>query len=146
MPWKAMAIGPQPARKSVLLDYISPWNVLVLFQSLVMRHYVVSIAVVGSISIRLMTVFSTGLFALQQVSVANSNTPLIATDRFDGSKYNSKFVDARPMYATFGVQILNMSYLPGTTSQYAVQSFNASTRKYNTSSSRPASIGISISI
>jgi hypothetical protein len=67
-----------------------------------------------------MTVFLTGLFSLQLVSVEIPSTLLVATDKFDGTNYNSKFVDARPMYATFGTQILNMSYPPGTTSQYAV--------------------------
>lgn len=126
-----MSNGPQPASKSVLLDYLSVWNILALVQSLNNGHYMVSTAVIGSISVKLLTILSTGLFALQLVSVENSSAPLVATDRFDGSKYNSTFVDARPMYATFGVQNLNMSYPIGTTSQYAVQTFNASTRKYN---------------
>lgn len=126
MPWKAMAQGPQPASKSVLLDYVSPWNVLALVKSLRKRHYVVSVAILGSLLIKLTLVFSTGLFAPQLVTVEEPNILLVTTDKFDGSNYDSKFVDARAMYATYGTQVLNMSYPQGTTAKYAVQSFNDS--------------------
>lgn len=139
------ATGPQLASKIVLLNYISYWNVLALFQLLRKRHHAVSIAIVGSILVKLMTVFSTDLFSLQLVSVENPNTLLIATDKFDRSNYNSKFVDARPTYATFGKKILNMSYPPGTTSQYAIQPFNTSTRKYKILPAIPISTSFSIS-
>lgn len=85
MPWRNMANGPRPAETSLLLDYISPWNVVALFKSVKNRHHMVFVAILDSPLINLLIVVSTALLSLREAIIENKNIRLIATDLFDGT-------------------------------------------------------------
>lgn len=130
MPWRAMATGPTPALKSVLLDYVSPWNAWAMISAIRASHYVVVLAIIGSLVIKFALVVSTGLLMLQSVAITNHNTSLVATDKFDlafdGSFFTDNSIDYKSSFSAYGTSLMNLSYPKGTTSQYAMQSFNTS--------------------
>jgi hypothetical protein len=123
MPWRAMATEPQPAAKSLLLDYVSPISIVAFFKSLASSHHSVSLAVVSSFILAASTVFSTGLFTLQYTDVTHNNATLLLANKFDISNVENMVVDSRPASVVYAAQALGLDYPSGTTEQYAVQDF-----------------------
>lgn len=121
-----MSTGFASAKATLLLDYISPPNIVTLPMALKARQYPVVLAVLASLSIRALIIVSTGLFTLQDQIIEHTGTLMLATDKYDASHFNSSFVDTRPYLNVYGIARLNQSYPSGTTNQYAFQSFNSS--------------------
>ncbi|KAI9927421.1 hypothetical protein MW887_003034 [Aspergillus wentii] len=115
----------RPASQSLLLDYITPWNVISMFRSMKQKHWAVALSVLGSLLITLLTVFSTGLFMLESVRLENIPTTLKASAQFSSSGYDSKMVDGVPVLSVAGIRQFNLSYPTGTTDKYAFSPFNA---------------------
>ncbi|KAB8213305.1 hypothetical protein BDV33DRAFT_69402 [Aspergillus novoparasiticus] len=126
MPWKLMGQTPRPASQSLLLDYVSDWNVVTLFRALKHCHWVVAIAVLGTLLLKLLTVASTGLFMLQNVHVSNVHTTLTTEATFSGTGYNSTNVDSNAALIVVGNKFLNLPYPAGTTDKYAFGPFHGS--------------------
>lgn len=125
-PWQILKQGPANADESVLLDYVSPWNILAIFKSLKAGHHIVTITILNTLLLRLLIVFSTGLLLLQDVVVQNIPAQLVATDQFDHNEFNASSVDATPTLTVSGISLLDLNFPPGTSSDYAYQSFNLS--------------------
>ncbi|KAB8204898.1 hypothetical protein BDV34DRAFT_196526 [Aspergillus parasiticus] len=125
-PWHSMNQRARPASQSLLLDYITPWNVISMFRSMKNKHWAVGLSVLGSLLITLLTVFSTGLFMLDSVRLQNIPTTLKASAQFNSGGYDSKMVDGVPALSVAGAGRFNLSYPTGTTDQYAFSPFNAS--------------------
>jgi hypothetical protein len=123
MPWKNLRAGPSNASSSILLDYISPWAPVALFKALKGQSHPVYAAMIGSLLVHLTIVASTGLIALQTQSFTNSNAKFRLYDRFN-SNDTEPTVDSRPATVALGVQRFNLMYPPGTSGEYAVQSFS----------------------
>ena len=119
-----MAVGPQPANKSVILDYISPISLTTLYQAVKNSHYKVFLVVMSSLLLKALTIFSTGLFTLQPTNITSPNATLLLTSKFDGSQTDFTNVDGRPATIVYGAEYLGLQYPSGTTSQYAIQSFS----------------------
>lgn len=135
MPWRAMAKSSTPADHSLFLDYISPWNLLSLFRSLRASHFIVALAIAGTLLIDLLIVFSTGLFMPQITHVTHHSRQLMASTKLDGSRFISDCVDERAYTIIFGVYRNNLSYPFSTTEKYAYQYFNTSDPSVRKSSS-----------
>ena len=86
-------------------------------------HHAVYAAVVGSMLIKIIIVASTGLIVLQDETLTTSNAELKLTDRFSLDSLTS--VDSRPAVAAIGIQLLDLPFISGTSSSYAVQSFTS---------------------
>lgn len=129
LPWRLMSRGLVPASDSVLLDYLSMWNVSALVKSLKRRHFIVAIAVTASLMIKLMTALSTVLFTTEDVHLKYTRE-LQVQKVFDGSTYNQSTVDGRVFLKAWGVAQHNLSNPAGTTPDRAFQNFF-----YDTSSS-----------
>lgn len=97
-----------------------------MFAAMKASHHVVSITILGSLLIKLLTVVSTGLFMLQDVTLQSPHTNLIAQGKFDGSKFDSARVGGNAALTVAGLNLLNLSYPLGTTDQHAFQPFNMS--------------------
>ena len=61
-PWQQMSKGFTSPEQSVLLDYLSPWNVVALGKARKAKHYAVAIATSGTLLTQLLVLISTGLF------------------------------------------------------------------------------------
>jgi len=126
MPWQIMSRGPASAENSVLLDYVSPWNVLALFKSLKNRHLLVSLVITASLLLKVAIIASTGLFMLQEVRITHESMPLGITDRFDSKAFSTSLDDSRSALTLMGVKRLGLQMPLGTTETLAVQSFMTS--------------------
>ncbi|OJI99829.1 hypothetical protein ASPVEDRAFT_126945 [Aspergillus versicolor CBS 583.65] len=121
-PWRLMSRGFVSASDSVLLDYLSMWNVSALFKSLKRGHYMVSIPIAVSLVIKLMTVLSTGLFLAKDIQLVLTKDFQIQKD-FQGSSFNESAVDSRVYVQAWGVAQHNLSHPQGTMDKHAFQNF-----------------------
>jgi hypothetical protein len=81
-----MANRPQAASKSVLLDYVSPMSLVSLWTAFSNAHHVVSLVIISSLTAT--TIFSTGLFSLQNTDVTTHNISLAVTNKFNWSNFD----------------------------------------------------------
>lgn len=132
MPWEVMQTsnGYAPASNSVLLDYVSPWNVRVLYTAIKEGHWAVALPVAGSLLLTLMIIISTGLFSLQDATVSNS-VPMTLQESFHTSgrelNWTVRISDV-PWTMSYGAQYMNLTLPYGTTEQYLFPRFNISTK------------------
>lgn len=124
IPWKLMADEPQTAENSLLLDYVSPNPLFVLWKSLRAKHWPVLVTVLGSQLITLVTVISTGIFVLEPTLVQQKEAPM-AVRRFNNSSPNITIIDALPVLAVSGIMSGNISvaYPPYTNQVSAIEPF-----------------------
>lgn len=123
--------GPQRAEHSVLLDYISPVNIIVFFKALRSRHWIAGLGVAASLVLRLFIVLSSGLFVLQQVE-RTEYLELSIFDTFPVDVYTSKIVVAsaeegppnvRSWETVLSFTNYNLTPPRGTTRETAFQTF-----------------------
>jgi hypothetical protein len=128
MPWKLMTEKPQPAGQSVLLDYVSADMLATLSGAFRHLHFPVITSTIGSLTIILVTVFSTGLFILQPTLVQEV-TKVSVLSAFDGSQFNATAVDSFPVLAVSSIFSGNLSitYPPSTNIDHAVDTFSLQT-------------------
>ncbi|KAL1636912.1 hypothetical protein SLS56_001009 [Neofusicoccum ribis] len=108
-PWALMANNPQPAERSILLDFIEPLALVSLAKSLrTPGTYAVAVAIVGALLLKLATVLSTGLFILQPTIVHRAAHDLMAFNDFKDVNYSSLSIDRR---AFARVSSINMTGL-----------------------------------
>ena len=118
-----MSDRPQTASKSVLLDYVSSMSPIALWKAVSNKDHVVSLVVVSSALLTATTIFSTGLFTLQDTAITTHDVPLALSNKFDWSNFDWQSVDARPTAVTYGTSMFGLKYPDGTTAQYAIQNF-----------------------
>ncbi|KIY02027.1 uncharacterized protein Z520_02165 [Fonsecaea multimorphosa CBS 102226] len=142
-PWAEMAKGPQRAENSLLLDYVTPLQILSLWKSLRRGHFAVSSSIVVFLLIKVITVLSTGMFSLQSVQKNGVPTPMTLNNTFDGTRFrHAESVDSRAAYVAYGHRAYNISLPVGTTDQYAVQSFAPSDGLVNGSLAYSAAVDV----
>ena len=126
-PWRALAEGQKAASQSVLLDYISQWNVIVLFKAIKWRHVVVSAALCASLLLQGLIVLSTSLVTLSEIQIQQSGAQLTVVDKFipDGALFDPSQVDARPAALVLAYGQTRLQHAPGTTLTEAYQQFSA---------------------
>lgn len=90
MPWRTMAGGPAAASHSLLLDYISPWNISSFFRSLKNGHLGVTLVLMGSLLIKIVIIASTGLFSIRTKVVDESYSSVRLAEQFKGNLNMSK--------------------------------------------------------
>ncbi|KIV94088.1 hypothetical protein PV10_05244 [Exophiala mesophila] len=123
-PWAELAKGPQPANNSLLLDYVTPLQIVAFWKSLRNRHFVVASTILVFVLVKVITVASTGIFSLQAVPKNNIATVMALNNTFDASDFqHAAAVDTRPAYIVYGHREYNNTLPIGTTDSYAVQIF-----------------------
>ncbi|GME57882.1 hypothetical protein GTA08_BOTSDO01504 [Neofusicoccum parvum] len=121
MPWVEMKHGPAKAEKSMLLNYLTAAIHEALYASVKMGHYSVTLAISGTLILRLLIIASTGLLSLEYREMQHAGT-FAAVDSFDFMKNNgTPVMMAGPRF--WAIQQFNSSYPAGTTPQFTTQSF-----------------------
>lgn len=126
-PWFAMNQSPQPADKSVLLDYISDMQPVAIWKALKYKHFAVASSVTCSLLLRLLIIFSTSLFSLKGVKVQKDNISIQLRDHFTAQDSTLKSVGSQPFDILNGVIYQNVTYPIGTNLNLTFQEFSAPT-------------------
>ncbi|KAK5046424.1 hypothetical protein LTR84_008227 [Exophiala bonariae] len=82
-PWAELAKGPIDARRSLLLDYVSPFLGFTVITSATRGHWAVSLTGAGFLLSKLVTIASTGLFFPSLVPSVPTNIRFSQITRFD---------------------------------------------------------------
>ncbi|KAL4892083.1 hypothetical protein BDV59DRAFT_180807 [Aspergillus ambiguus] len=122
-PWKHMLYGPAASKDTLFLDYIDPWIGQALWNSLQARHFTVSLAITGSLLLRLIIVLSTGLFTSELRHVHLTDIPLQLQNEFDGTGFANASIGWEPYGLVYAVDAYGGKYQFGTTDKYAYQTF-----------------------
>ncbi|KAI9926519.1 hypothetical protein MW887_004287 [Aspergillus wentii] len=125
-PWAALHSKPDIARKTVLLDYISPWNVVAMFRAGRNPHWPVVMAIIGTLVLQLVAVASTSLLTLETVFLSHIDTTPFSQSTFNLSNYNNIQQDGVPQFITVAIGWKGLDYPVGTTAEHAFQPFNVS--------------------
>jgi hypothetical protein len=142
-PWANMARSPQPAKNSLLLDYVTPLQILSFWRSLKRRHFTVSIGIGVFVLIKVITVLSTGIFSLQTVQRHDVPTSMALNNTFDASNFqHAAAVDSRAAFVAYGHRQYNISLPIGSTDRYAVQGFAPSDGTVNGSLTYSAPVDV----
>ncbi|KAF4553977.1 Hypothetical protein D9617_5g068520 [Elsinoe fawcettii] len=123
-PFVRMTRAKLPAQESVLLDYLSPWDPQALLSGMNKKDWQVTLSVLGSLTIRLLIVLSTGLFSLRYPSVAVPAS-VLTRDAFDLTRNTIANTTERGQITSNALvpPIFNLTYSEGTNARYATQSF-----------------------
>lgn len=118
---------PQPASRSILLDYLSPMRPSIVWQSLKHQHWIVFYSSLVTLLNTLLIVVSTGLFALDTTHVQLDSVPYTTSTKFNDTWGFFPGRIAKAEFSTVAVTGLGLNYPLGTTPLVAYQPFNSST-------------------
>ncbi|KAK5945145.1 hypothetical protein PMZ80_002349 [Knufia obscura] len=121
-PWAELAKGPLPARQTLLLDYITPFQIVAFWRALRFRHVTIAATVLIFVLIKVVTIVSTGLLTLEPIAFYDVPQAMRAVTSFDGSEgLPLDKVDARAATGLYGHRQYGMLLPNGTTTEYAFQ-------------------------
>lgn len=125
-PWRQLGSGRTPATCTLLLDYVSVSRPEALVRSLRLHHRPVVIVISSSLLLKVLTVFSAGLLAIEYTSIEHNNLTLLAADRFDPAAFlkpSDGYYDERGyLLPAIGTQIFNLTFPAGTSQDFAMPS------------------------
>lgn len=121
-PWAELAKGPLPAQRTLLLDYVTPLQLVAFWRALRFRHATIAATVLIFMLTKVITVISTGLLTLEPMAFDGLPQAMRAITAFNGSGgLPLDKVDARAATGLYGHMEYNMMLPNGTTTQYAFQ-------------------------
>ena len=121
--WSAMSRGFARAEQMLLVYYLSPMSPITIWRSIRHKHLAVTTAVVGSRLLKLLAVFSTALFEIQQLPSAKQTAVFRITDQLSSINLDLTTADTRSVDTAFAILGQNLTYPAGSNNQHAVQSF-----------------------
>lgn len=121
MPWILLEKGTLPARRTVLLDYISANIISALIKSLRAKDFVVTIALAGTILNKILVVLSTSLFVLTDIKITVTPESLTGGRAFEPAGYNASAISQSFAARIFSLESQGMQYPVGTTHDYATE-------------------------
>ena len=123
-PWDELQNGPISPSKSLLLDHVSPLQIVALFQAFIHNHIPIVATVSAFVFFKIITIFSTGLFILNPKNVSQSNFPLLMTARFDaGNVGDLSSINSSPVTAFYGIAYQGIPQTAGVQSHLAYLPF-----------------------
>ncbi|KEF54387.1 uncharacterized protein A1O9_09553 [Exophiala aquamarina CBS 119918] len=125
LPWQLLQCRFTSAEYSILLDYVSPLQIVSFWASLRNSHFIVATTIVVFVILKLVTVASTGLLTEQSVGLPVQNMRLALTTSLNGSLYNVSApvatTDAPIAYTAYGILAHGLADIPGTTPDMAYE-------------------------
>ncbi|KAH7121184.1 hypothetical protein B0J11DRAFT_59206 [Dendryphion nanum] len=122
MPWHELVHGPSSADKTLLLEYISAMMPKNIWRSFKNKHWAVTMTIVGHLILLLMTVFATGLFALEWTTITETDIAL-QSSHFNRSAFNETSLTAEPAVLSLITKMQALSYPRGTTPDTVIPIF-----------------------
>lgn len=120
-PWAELAAGPAPASRTLLLDYVSPFQLISLGKAIRYGHVSVVSTILVSIMVRISTIVSTGLLGVELLPHEYQTVNMTTKTHFDVSSFDVTRVDSRASSSVYGYSKLGIPMPPGTTEHYAYQ-------------------------
>lgn len=120
-PWQGMSEKPAAASRSLLLDYVSQFQPFTIYRSLRNRDFMVSAATVVSVSLKVMTILSTGLITLSLTAVNESEIPMTLQNSFVDNDTMLRNAGTLPKYFMLGLLNDTTDYPPGISKEFAFQ-------------------------
>ncbi|EEQ87024.2 uncharacterized protein BDCG_02144 [Blastomyces dermatitidis ER-3] len=112
-PWHEMRKGLASAGKSMVLDYVSDFQVNSFLKAIKSGHHSIAASALGFVLLKVALVFSTGLFVSAPTTLIDPSYPLSMTTNLDGEDWAAKALaseqeflrsaTANSIYAFFGV-------------------------------------------
>ncbi|EHY52670.1 hypothetical protein ABEF92_004002 [Exophiala dermatitidis] len=120
MPFDVLQNGPVKASESLLVDYISAFQLVSLFKAFRDSHFAVICSVTGFIMLKVATVFSTCLLVLLPTHITHPGTTVLSNgfsdEAFDPTTpFNSSNFSSSPVYAYYGAKAYGMPFENGVT-------------------------------
>jgi hypothetical protein len=112
------------AKDTLLLDYVTLFQVVGWFKSLRKGHFNVFSTITVSLLIKAITIVSTSTFNLQSVQRQDLSTVMALNNTFEADNFQVASVDSRAAYVVYGNQEYNITLPVGTTDAHAVQTFS----------------------
>ncbi|KUJ19489.1 uncharacterized protein LY89DRAFT_773942 [Mollisia scopiformis] len=132
MPFQVLATSSSPAEDNILLDYLSPMTFIALYKAIRASHYPVAVSITGSLLLRALIIFSTGLLNLEQ-QIIMTQTQLTVLDRFNFTTNNSNTTSTVDLTSEiWAIKAYNLSFPFGTTDTYTSQSIKPLADNANT--------------
>ncbi|GIZ39395.1 hypothetical protein CKM354_000278100 [Cercospora kikuchii] len=123
LPWSILRKGPTPASDTLLIDYTSASDAIVLWECIKARQFPVLITTTTTWLLKLLIVLSTSLLSLQRENVTLEGTNLTSTDHFDNSSWaETRLQSLAPLFA-YGHTKWELEYPAGTSSFLAIPTF-----------------------
>ena len=85
-PWQVLRSGPTDGAHSVLLDYLSPLQIVSLTKAIRFRHTAVAASIAGFLLLKIVVLISTGLLVLTPVTITEQRD-IILTTAFNSSYF-----------------------------------------------------------
>jgi hypothetical protein len=120
-PWRSITNHPATIGKSLRLDYSSEFRYVTLFSSLKNAHWDVFLAVVGTFSLNIIILLSTGLLTVQPRTIIYTNTTFTLDTIFNGT--STVQIPTTGLLTTHGLRY-GLDFPNGTTPTFAYQSIN----------------------
>ncbi|KIX08282.1 uncharacterized protein Z518_02938 [Rhinocladiella mackenziei CBS 650.93] len=120
MPFDSLQNGPIKPSESLLVDYISNFQLVSLYEAFKNSHFAVTTTITGFILLKVVTVFSTGLLVLLPTQVAQTGSSVqvqgFTANAFDpNTALDSSTFSALPVYAYYGSMAQGMPLENGVT-------------------------------
>ena len=121
LPWTVLQNGRTSAEGSILLDYVSTLQVVSFGKSLKLGHIPVIASISGFMLLKLITLASTGLLELTDVTITKGNIELERTSQLDGSLFNrTEYIaktDSSLVYNAYGIAAFGLDSPDGLDAQ-----------------------------
>ncbi|KAK4033529.1 hypothetical protein C8A01DRAFT_19546 [Parachaetomium inaequale] len=121
-PWVRLWRHPARPERTLLLDYLSDFQLYAVFKALRNRDFAVSITSTVAILIKVLIVISTGLITLTWTQVRHPSWPLTVQDRFVSNPARLSNSGTLVYYVMQGLADRNLTYPNGIFTEYAFQS------------------------
>lgn len=125
MPWSLMSRGETIADHSLMLNYITSSMPGSLFRSLKRRHFLVSLGISGSLILRLLVIFSSGILRLEYKYVTSTRELSLQDVISPAKDFANLNYGLTNNIAYWSLIKYGLPYPHGTTPQFAVQSFKS---------------------
>ncbi|KAH7110092.1 hypothetical protein B0J11DRAFT_207980 [Dendryphion nanum] len=126
-PWRAMAKRPTSAAGSLLLDYISPLQIVTLYKSLKNRDFEVWLAVAVSFCLNLLIILSNGIFTVEQQTIRAINATFsLRTSLNTNFDTNATWGSGSGLSTAFAISKYGLQYPRGTSKDFVYQAVDTS--------------------